>query len=148
MNEPNEIRELTGTITRGMGAATGALAAQLPVLAHFVPALHDILPGTVNVVLDCALMVLEPDVRTPPIKWHPEAPPEAFEFIRCRVKFSAANSCAVADGWIYRPLSSQHRADPRHVELIFNHKVLGATPGTATTITLVRPAKPLAWVAY
>jgi hypothetical protein len=138
------VAELAGRVVQGLGAAKGAITAQLPAMAHVVPELAGVLPGTINVLLDDALLVRSPDIRLPPIKWHPDADPEPVELVRCQVAFKPGEW---VPGWVYRPMHSPHRADPRHIELMFCGRVEVAV-GQPVAIRFNRQCRPLRWMEY
>ena len=101
----------------GLRAATGNLRIQLPLIAEEFPEVANSYHGTINLLLDCPLLVLAPDHRTEPISWHRDYPQgEVFDLLR--VKLEAPTGAAAVLAWLFIPHGSPHRKNLRLHEVI------------------------------
>ncbi len=106
-----------GTRQAGLGAATGNLAVQLPLIAGEFPEVGACYPGTINLLLDYPLLVLAPDHRTRPLAWHPNfAAGEVFDFLR--IQLETPTGAESVPAWLYIPHGSPHRQNLRLHEVI------------------------------
>jgi hypothetical protein len=96
--------------------ATENLRKQLPYLAQELPELSVVKHGTVNIVLDSALIVANPDYRTKPITWQPQNPDEIFDFLR--IRFRSDNEPEPVGCWLYIAYQSDYRKDLHRHEII------------------------------
>lgn len=107
--------KIKGKIVKGHGEAKKAFPMQLPFLKEFVPEIEDYEPGTINILLECPLVMPTPDIKTPPIQWDtrqdPPIPKEIFEFVRIKFEILGKDNLPV-DSLIYIAYNSPHYADP------------------------------------
>lgn len=110
---------LTGRRIRGTGTATENLKRQLPLIVPEFTEINGCHFGTINLELDTALIVANPDHRTKPIPWHPSfGAGELFDFLRIQIELDTFTHIRC---WFYIAHGSPHRATPRV------HEVLGPT---------------------
>lgn len=108
---------LDARVIRGLGAASGTLSRQLPLIGAGFPEVAACHPGTLNLQLTCALSVREPDYRSPPLAWTPSRRTrEVFDLVRLELELVASGRRFPA--WLYVAHGSPHRATPRIHELI------------------------------
>lgn len=109
---------IEGTVNRNSGGgASRNLVTQIPLIVTEFPEIAECHPGTMNVKLDCCLIVLRPDHRTRLIDWHPsQSPGEIFELLRIQFELPAGQLKVPA--WIYLPSGSPHRMTPQIHEVI------------------------------
>jgi hypothetical protein len=107
---------LPGRIVAGMGTAHRNLPRQLRLIAKEFPEIAGCHPGTLNVLLPVPVILVSPDHRTLPIKWHPESVPEVFEFLRIRLGLPHLEKLVPA--WLYVAQKSPHRRNLRLHEVI------------------------------
>jgi len=108
---------IEGTSRAGLGAATKNLGVQLPMISAEFPEVASCRHGTVNLLLDCPLLVLAPDHRTRQIPWDPSfGDGEVFDLLR--IHFEAPTGTAPVLAWLYIPHGSPHRKDPRCHEVL------------------------------
>lgn len=101
----------------GLGKASEFLPLQLPLIIKTFPEIAGVFPGTLNVELDVPLVVLRPDHRTEPLRWHEELPePEAFDLLR--IDFQASEGAPRIRSWLYLPHRSPYRECPRWHEVL------------------------------
>lgn len=72
---------IRGKIVSGLGAAKDTLKAQMPYFVGIFPEIRDCHPASINVELEDALRIYNPDLVTPPIPWA-GVPGEEFSFLR------------------------------------------------------------------
>jgi hypothetical protein len=108
---------IDGSVTSNLGAATRTLAMQMPHFRRIYPEISACHHGTINVQLDQAIRIENPDFTTTPIAWHPQFPQhsEVFSFLRVLLELPIGST---NDAWIYIPHGSPNRADPYLVEVI------------------------------
>ncbi len=113
----SDTHTVSGTVQRGIGAASQNLIAQLPAIAAEFPEVAGCHRGTINLLLDSPLLVLAPDHRTSPILWHPDfAPGEVFDLLR--IELEVRLGTAPVPSWLYIPHASPHRRDLRLQEVL------------------------------
>lgn len=94
----------------GHGLASTSMQLQLPYFQKYYAELENCHAGTINLLLDVDLIVFNPDFSTAKISWHPEYPPEKFDFLRIRLHISkAGNEQKEYDAWIYMAEKSPHK---------------------------------------
>jgi ADP-heptose:LPS heptosyltransferase len=104
-------------LVRGLGVASGTLSRQLPLISATFPEVAECHPGTINLQLDRALHVREPDHRTPPLAWTPSGRTrEVFDLVR--VELELVGSGRRFPAWLYVAHGSPHRSTPTIHELI------------------------------
>jgi hypothetical protein len=124
----------------GLGAASGNLAIQLPLIAQEFPEIANCHPGTINLELNCPLLVLAPDHRTRAIFWDKSFPDgEVFDLLR--IEFEAPVGASSVQAWLYIPHGSPHRRKPRIHEVIAPKLTL--QPGIQCRIRVNRNAVQL-----
>lgn len=110
---------LTGRRISGTGMATENLKRQMPLILPEFPELNGCHYGTINLELDTALIVANPDHRTKPIPWDPSfGSGEIFDFLRIKIELDVSTRVPC---WLYIAHGSVHRITPRV------HEVLGPT---------------------
>lgn len=109
---------INATVVRGLGAAEGTLCLQIPMLKQYVPGIEKCHYGSVNLRLDKPLRVLNPDVTSPPLAWHPAYPTfqEVFSFVKIEFEYPLRGACHI--DWIYIPHASPHFNNIMFVEII------------------------------
>lgn len=127
---------INGTVHQNSGGgASSALAIQIPLIVPEFPEIEQCHRGTLNVKLDCCLVVLRPDHRTRLIDWDPsQTPGEVFELLRIGLEVPAGQRQISA--WIYLASGSPHRKTPRVHEVI--GPFLGDRDGAAARIHIDR----------
>jgi ADP-heptose:LPS heptosyltransferase len=106
-----------GEIVSGLGAASGTLARQLPMISAGFPAVSDCFRGTLNVALARPLWVVRADHRTAPLAWTPSGRTrEVFDLLRVQLELVASRKRFEA--WLYVAHGSPHRRTPELHELI------------------------------
>ncbi len=133
--------EFRGQIIRGIGAAGQAVRMQLPALVQNFPEISGIHPGTINILLDKALVFRKTDHTTPPIPWA-RGIVETFDFIR--VKFRMLDAGEPVRAWVYRPSGSPHRINPCLVEILAP-KIEGLKIGGLCGVSFEVPTRELQW---
>ncbi|KVR88740.1 hypothetical protein WK27_11275 [Burkholderia vietnamiensis] len=104
-------------LVRGLGAASGTLSRQIPLISAGFPEVAGCHPGTINLQLEHALHVREPDHRTAPLAWTPSGRTrEVFDLIR--VELELVESGRRFPAWLYVAHGSPHRNTPTIHELI------------------------------
>lgn len=117
---------IEGTCQRGLGAARNNLGVQLPMIATEFPEIANCHHGTINLLLDCPLLVLAPDHRTKQIPWHPNfGAGEVFDLLR--VDFEAPAGTTATPAWLYIPHGSPHRQNLRYHEVLTSKRQLNAS---------------------
>lgn len=108
---------LCARIVSGLGVASGTLARQLPLISEHFPEVVYCHPGTINIVLDQALLLTKPDHRTAPLAWTPSGrTTEVFDLLR--VELELGSSPTRIPAWLYVAHGSPHRDTPMFHELI------------------------------
>jgi hypothetical protein len=106
-----------GSVVSGTGTAAHNLQTQLPLIAAGFPEIAQCFPGTLNVKLEKALLVLSPDHRTEPIDWHPDhAPGEIFDILR--IQLEAPEGTLMIPACLYIAHNSPHQKDLTMHEVI------------------------------
>lgn len=106
-----------GRIVNGLGAASGTLARQLPLIGAGFPDVLACFRGTLNVALKRPLWVTRPDHRTAPLAWTPSGKThEVFDLLR--VELELVESGRRFEAWLYVAHGSPHRHTPEIHELI------------------------------
>ncbi len=114
-----------------------ALTIQLPIFARRLPDLASCYPGTINVQLDEALYVQNPDFMSEPIRWTPYRPEERFSFLE--IILESPVGAEPRRAWIYIPSGSPHSQDVHHIEVITQFLPIGAETGTRCRIRVPKP---------
>lgn len=95
----------------------------LPYLIWQFPEIEKIHPGTVNVKLDDALEIENPDFTTPVLPWWDSGSrnwaAEAFSFLRIGLEYPL--NSAPRKAWFYIPHGSPQRLNPFVFEVITEH---------------------------
>lgn len=108
---------IEATIRRGFGAAAECIRRQKPFIAPIVPGFEKCQNGTINLLLDQPLRVVNPDVTTGPIAWAgPGFPPEIFGIQPIEFEYPIGDQHHPA--WIYIPHNSPHFHDVLGVEIV------------------------------
>ncbi len=113
------MRILNGTTVKGLGAATQTVALQMEHFRRWFPEVAECQPGTINVQLEEALRVQNPDFTTEKIPWHPShrrGDGERFSFLR--VGFEIPTGEGPVPAWIYIPHGSPHRYNLFQIEIM------------------------------
>src|SRR5579862_7527945 len=131
---------LSGTIIRGLNAATGTVALQIRHLVTYEPRLASCYIGTINVRLRVPLTVKSWDFETAPIRWHPFGPLERFSLLEVTFVYGGT---VYHPAWIYHPHGSPHNADPFHVEILCTKVPL--TDDKSCEIVIPLPSRVVAW---
>jgi hypothetical protein len=112
--------EIIGRVDTNHGhhVASQALEQQLPLVAFEFPGVSECHPGTINLILEFPLLVLEPDYRTKPIAWISDDPTmtEVFDFVQ--IELEAPVNTPAIPAWLYIPHNSMHRATLNYHEVI------------------------------
>jgi hypothetical protein len=106
---------IPGTITRGLGKAAQTVQKQMPYFLKVCPELKSCRCATINVILECQLEVISPDLLVGPIVWSPGFS-ELFGLLK--IRFEVDEPRSEAEAWIYIPYGSPHRLNPYHVEIL------------------------------
>jgi hypothetical protein len=125
-----------GKIVNGWGAAADALGKQLPEFRERHPELDDCYEATLNVELEHALQVDNPDFdHGPAKKWNAK---ETYKFVRVSLELPLGSSGRRA--WIYIASLSPHLRKIFQVELITS-KIddTAVTIGTPCCIHIHKP---------
>ena len=117
---------IDGIVVRGLEGAAITLKKQIPLIAEEFPEIRDCHRGSINIKLERALQVANPDYRTRPIAWG-DPNPEVFGFLRVSIQVPCDGPMSRA--WIYIPYSSPHFANPNQVEII-SPKIPGVVYGS------------------
>lgn len=137
---------LKGKVIKGQGGAAGNLKTQLPKIAEEFPEVRNCHPGTINLELEKALLVLSSDHRTRPIDWHPDhAPGEVFDLLR--IQLEAPEGRVAIPAWLYIARNSDHRKTMKVHEVIALERVQ-VSVGDPCKIHLSRPTVELPYRAY
>lgn len=99
--------ELRGVKTSGFGAASNTLRSQLEIICENYPEIGNCHFGTINVVLESDLIILNPDHRTNEIIWNTSYRAEAFDFLRIELVVPRLQKSYKA--WLYIAHNSPHR---------------------------------------
>jgi hypothetical protein len=120
-----------------VGAASESLPKQWEKLTDKIPAMRDCFPATINVDLQWALLILNPENTVPAFEWEP-GHVEGFGLLE--IKFEWPLGAPPAQAWLYLPHHSFHRYNMLRAEIITKEiealKELTAralTDGTAMT---------------
>jgi len=106
---------IRGRVTAGLGAASETLQYQMPYFAIHFPEVTVCHRASINVHLECPLLILNPDHTTPLIPW--AGPPgEMFSFLRIRLECPLNSELRQA--WIYIPHGSPHYHKFVEVEVV------------------------------
>jgi len=101
---------LSARLFPGEGNASRALKVQLPLIEKSFPELKGCHFGTINLEFEAPLILVNPDHRTPPIKWKDSLTVgEVFDLVR--VGFEIPSVSLSCDGWLYVAHRSAHRKD-------------------------------------
>lgn len=110
---------IQGNIRNDLGKANLTMQYQLPHLIRELPDLSNIHPGTINVLLDDPLRILNPDHLSKTIFWVPGNPTAGEKFALTKIHFELIERPGqLVTAWIYAPEYSPHRHDVYHVEVI------------------------------
>jgi hypothetical protein len=110
--------EIEATIMRGKGKAAETLQLQWPHLIKHFPEIRDCHPATINVQLNMALLVMNPDGTAPPTAWHPEVPNLTEGFSFRRIGFEFPIDTPPTEAWIYIPQLSSNRYNLLYAEIL------------------------------
>jgi hypothetical protein len=105
-------------VVAGSRYTNWALKYQLPKIEPRFAEIRGCHPGSINLLLDKALRVNNPDYTTPPIAWHPQDPRVIEKFSLTRVQLEHWRGGMTHKAWIYVPHNSPHLFDPFRVEVI------------------------------
>lgn len=112
---------IKGKIVKGHGEAKKTFPMQLHLLKEFVSGIENYEPRTINILLECPLVIPTPHIKTPPIQWDtrqaPPIPKEIFEFVRIKFEILGKDNPPV-DSLIYIAYNSPHYADPFYIEIL------------------------------
>jgi ADP-heptose:LPS heptosyltransferase len=122
-----------GRLVSGLGAASGTLTRQLPMIGAEFPDVSACFRGTLNVALTRPLWVTRPDHRTAPLAWTPSGRTrEVFDLLR--VELVLVESGRRFAAWLYVAHGSPHRRTPELHELIAQEIDLNGETRCALTI--------------
>jgi hypothetical protein len=107
--------QIDGRITSDFGVAGTNFKLQWPELEKHFPEIAGSHPGTINVQLDQALLVLNPDGAVPPFEWRPGLW-EGFCFLRATFEFPLGGEQHRA--WLFLPHRSFNRFNLHRAEVI------------------------------
>lgn len=108
--------EIKGIKKSGLNAASKTIPLQFQGLIKQYNEISSCFQGTINIQLENELIILNPDKRTLPIKWHNDAPAEVFDFLKVKLCIPRLN--VEKDAWIYIAHNSVHRNRYNFHELI------------------------------
>ncbi len=115
---------LEADLVCGLGAATGTLARQLPLISEAFPEIADCHPGTLNLQLSRPLRLIHPHHHSEPLAWTPSGRTrESFDLLRIELEFDQFTSRIPA--WLYVAYNSPHRQNARMHEVIATRLELG-----------------------
>lgn len=108
---------IPGTKISGYGEAGNAIKSQFEHLIADFPDIAGIHQwGTLNIMLDYPLRIIDPDYTTAPIEWTPGVK-EKFSFTKVGLQLAPFDQ-PVVDAWIYIAHGSPHRGNALHIELL------------------------------
>ena len=130
--ESTQTISLQACIIPGLGAATETLSRQLPLISQDFPEVSVCHWGTINLKLECPLIVTNPDHRTVPLAWTPsKRTREVFDLLRIELELHISQTRRRVPAWLYIAHSSPHRRTPMIHEVI-------ATPLNLTDVESCR----------
>lgn len=110
---------LQACIIPGLGAATGTLSRQLPLISQNFPEVSDCYRGTINLEVECPLTVTTPDHRTAPLAWTASRrTTEVFDLLRIELELNTDHATQLVPAWLYIAHFSPHRQTPTIHEVI------------------------------
>lgn len=104
---------VSGTIVRGLRAASKTLVMQWQTLERHVPRLENCEKRTINVQLDNPLIIEHPDISFF-VEWGGRI--ETIHMLETLFEYPLGGT--VHTVWIYRANNSRHSSNPFHVELL------------------------------
>ena len=110
--------QIDGRITSDFGVASKNFELQWAELEKHFPEIAGSHRGTINVQLDHALLVLNPDGAVPPFEWKPGFW-EGFCFLRVSFEFPLGGERHRA--WLFLPHRSPNHFNLHRVEVITKH---------------------------
>lgn len=114
---PVQTLALSARLVPGLGVAQGTLRRQLPMISEGFAEVGHCQPGTINLHLETALELTQPDHRTPPLAWTPSGSrTEVFDLLRIELEFDHLPTRIPA--WLYVAQGSPHRQTPWIHEVI------------------------------
>jgi hypothetical protein len=131
------VLNVDGMVVQGLGAASGfTIAAQMPCFEKEIPELKGSHHGTMNLRLDSALRIHNPD-REIGCFWRAAQGEvwEVFGFLEITIEFPISGEPRRA--WIYIPYDSPHRNNHFQIEIIWR-KIHGLGYGSRCRINLPR----------
>jgi len=113
----NQKIKFNAKIVSGLGAASGTLKRQIPLIREQFDFIQNCWPGTINLRLSEPVILLNVDFETTPIAWTPSGrKAESFGFIEIALAFPG--SLKMFQGWLYLASNSPHRHDNHTFEVI------------------------------
>lgn len=110
---------LEACIISGLGVANETLSRQLPLISKYFPEVNSCYRGTINLEVECPLIVTTPDYRTEPLAWTPSGKTtEVFDLLRIELELQTDQKTRRVPAWLYIAHSSPHRRTPTIHEVI------------------------------
>ncbi len=119
---------------KGLGAAKDTLERQMPYFVEICPEMGACRTASINLQLDHALRIENPDFTTPRIPWG-GLPGERFSFLKIALEGPLGGSRHPA--WIYIPHDSPHFYNLFQIEVI-TKPIDGISYGTACQVHIPR----------
>jgi hypothetical protein len=126
---------LNGVVVPGTRSASSNLQQQIPLIAEEFPEIENCHRGSINLLLEGALRIDNPDHQTGQILWQ-RPPGEVFGFLRIRFEYPI--NAAPRRAWIYIPHDSPHFRLRCHIEVLTEEKVQGLAYGARCRVHLPR----------
>lgn len=135
MRTVQKVTTIEATIRSGLGLGSGSVALQKTALAPLFPEISKCHNGTINLRLD--ILILNPDLTTPPIQWGPPgSAPEIFGIQRIEFEYPVGGRMFTA--WVYIPHLSPHFNDLFSAEIIAA-TISGFKPSARCRIHIPKP---------
>jgi hypothetical protein len=125
---------INGEVIPGLGAARETLKRQMPYFVNLLPELAVCHLASINLRLQSALRIENPDYTTARIPWA-GSPGEVFSFLRISLEFPVGGK--VQPGWIYIPHDSPHFHKCFQIEVLSSY-VGGILSGSICRIHIPR----------
>jgi hypothetical protein len=122
---------LNGIVVEGTKSASSNLQIQIPLIAKEFPEIENCHRGSINLLLEGALRIDNPDHQTGRILWQGPSG-EVFGFLRIQLEYPIDE--APKRAWIYIPHNSPHFPIRCHVEVLTEKKVHGLGYGSRCRI--------------
>lgn len=106
---------IKGKVVPGLGVASLTLRLQMPFFAKVFPEITGCHLASINIELEQALRIFNPDFTTPPVPWAGGGG-EIFSFLR--VSFEGPIGSGLHPSWFYIPHGSAHYYNPFLIEVI------------------------------